>query len=129
MKLIHTYTFLFLCLTLGACHSREKDPPNIILIMADDLGYGDLSSYGSARISTPALDSLARHGLYRKEKAARNLLWKLLITPDDTALYNMEKDIGESRNLYRQHPEEAAALLRKLEAWEAELSEVPMKTL
>ena len=37
--------------------------PNIILIMADDLGYGDLSCYGSRAIATPNLDALARGGV------------------------------------------------------------------
>lgn len=36
--------------------------PNILLIQADDLGYGDLSAYGQARFQTPALDRLARQG-------------------------------------------------------------------
>ena len=37
--------------------------PNIIVIMADDLGYGDLTSYGQKQILTPHLDSLAAGGL------------------------------------------------------------------
>jgi arylsulfatase A len=37
--------------------------PNILLIQADDLGYGDLSAYGQARFSTPSLDRLARDGI------------------------------------------------------------------
>ncbi len=37
-------------------------PPNIILINADDLGYGDLSCYGSSVIRTPNIDGLAREG-------------------------------------------------------------------
>ncbi len=36
--------------------------PNIIFIMADDLGYGDLGSYGQQRILTPQLDQMAREG-------------------------------------------------------------------
>jgi arylsulfatase A-like enzyme len=36
--------------------------PNILLIQADDLGYGDLGAYGQARFDTPALDRLAREG-------------------------------------------------------------------
>jgi arylsulfatase A-like enzyme len=36
--------------------------PNILLIQADDLGYGDLSIYGQQRFQTPALDKLARQG-------------------------------------------------------------------
>ena len=37
--------------------------PNIIFILADDLGYGDLSSYGAAGIQTPHIDSLANQGV------------------------------------------------------------------
>jgi arylsulfatase A len=37
--------------------------PNILLIQADDLGYGDLSAYGQGRFQTPALDRLAREGI------------------------------------------------------------------
>jgi len=41
----------------------QPDRPNIILIYADDLGYGDISAYGAQRISTPSIDQLARGGL------------------------------------------------------------------
>jgi len=37
--------------------------PNIVLIVADDLGYGDLGCYGATRLKTPNLDRLARQGL------------------------------------------------------------------
>ncbi len=37
--------------------------PNIILIVADDLGYGDLGSYGQQKIQTPHIDALAKSGL------------------------------------------------------------------
>jgi arylsulfatase A len=50
----------------GAFSSRfqqSSTPPNIVLIQADDLGYGDLSAYGQARFATPALDRLAREGI------------------------------------------------------------------
>ena len=42
-------------------HAAET-APNIVLVLADDLGYGDLSSYGSRAIRTPHLDALARDG-------------------------------------------------------------------
>lgn len=38
-------------------------PPNIVIIFADDLGYGDLGCYGSPNIRTPHLDAMAREGL------------------------------------------------------------------
>jgi arylsulfatase A-like enzyme len=45
--------------------SRAADArkPNIVLIYADDLGYGDLSCYGATRVQTPNIDRLAREGL------------------------------------------------------------------
>lgn len=47
-------------------NNTVKDKPNIILILADDLGYSDLGSYGS-EIHTPNLDKLANEGLRLKE--------------------------------------------------------------
>jgi len=38
-------------------------PPNIVVILADDLGYGDLASYGTRAIRTPSLDRLAAEGV------------------------------------------------------------------
>jgi len=40
-----------------------KDPPNIVYIMADDLGYGDLSCYGQKHFRTPNIDRLAAEGM------------------------------------------------------------------
>src|SRR5437660_5670853 len=37
--------------------------PNIVFILADDLGYGDLGCYGQKRIRTPNLDRMAREGM------------------------------------------------------------------
>lgn len=43
--------------------SAADRPPNIVLILADDLGYGDVSYHGATDIRTPHIDSLARDGL------------------------------------------------------------------
>lgn len=43
--------------------SENTDKPNIIYILADDLGYGDLSCYGQKRFSTPNVDKLAAQGM------------------------------------------------------------------
>jgi arylsulfatase A-like enzyme len=54
-------TPLLLSLLLGATAFAAADRPNLVLIFADDLGYGDVSAYGS-EIRTPQIDSLARDG-------------------------------------------------------------------
>jgi len=57
-------------LMLAGCRTNDKNPgsgsasqPNIIYILADDLGYGELGAYGQKRIETPHLDALASRGM------------------------------------------------------------------
>ena len=48
----------------NAPYKTEKtNPPNIIFIMADDLGYGDIGVYGQSFFTTPNLDRLAKGGM------------------------------------------------------------------
>jgi len=44
-------------------HAESSKQPNVIVIMADDLGYGDLGCYGNREIRTPHLDGLAARGM------------------------------------------------------------------
>ena len=43
--------------------ASAQEQPNIVFVLADDLGWGDLSCYGQQRFTTPNIDSLATHGL------------------------------------------------------------------
>lgn len=53
-----------LLITAGALScSHAKEKPNIVFIMADDLGYGDLGCYGQELICTPNLDEMAKEGM------------------------------------------------------------------
>ncbi|MBI1872367.1 MAG: arylsulfatase [Acidobacteria bacterium] len=50
-------------LALAASHATAESRPNVVLIYADDLGYGDVSAYGARRLKTPNIDRLAREGV------------------------------------------------------------------
>jgi len=50
-------------LSLTGCHQKENRKPNIIVILADDLGYGDVSAYGAKTIHTPQIDRFAQEGV------------------------------------------------------------------
>ena len=56
--LLHSFCVLF-CVYL--VHARGK--PNLIYIVCDDLGYGDLGCYGQKVIKTPRFDRMAKEGL------------------------------------------------------------------
>lgn len=67
---VRSLLFLALAFVLAACggpspgpaESDEGERPNIVVIMADDLGYGEVGAYGQEQIRTPALDRLAKEG-------------------------------------------------------------------
>lgn len=67
MRITHTLFFGILLALLSACASEEGQQevpgPNIIFILADDLGYGDLGCYGQELIETPHIDALASSGM------------------------------------------------------------------
>lgn len=60
-----TFVFVLLLgfLLLGTQRAYSQKRPNVLIIYTDDLGYGDLSSYGAKAIATPHIDWLAENGL------------------------------------------------------------------
>lgn len=54
---------LVLLILCCATTARAVEPPNVVIIFADDLGYGDLGCYGSPTIRTPHLDRMAAEGV------------------------------------------------------------------
>ena len=65
-KLIDRFLLVTFVLSIGtvvSCQTATTKKPNIILIYTDDLGYGDVSSYGTSAIQTPNIDRLAKNGV------------------------------------------------------------------
>jgi arylsulfatase A-like enzyme len=66
-KKLYIVLFLLLAFTVlnktVAQQNQNSQRPNIILIVADDLGYGDLGCYGQQKIETPNIDRMARAGM------------------------------------------------------------------
>jgi len=56
--------FILICFTLlfTRLEAKKSNLPNVILIYADDLGYGDLSCQGATKVQTPNIDKLATEG-------------------------------------------------------------------
>ncbi len=54
---------VFLSSVVLAAAATAADKPNIIFVLADDLGYGDLSCYGQQTLSTPNIDKMAGEGM------------------------------------------------------------------
>ena len=61
MKKIGLFTSFALVATAAAQTPVQR--PNVVLLVADDLGYGDLSCYGAQGVQTPCIDSIARGGV------------------------------------------------------------------
>src|SRR6187549_1347921 len=86
---MHCFTFyklrksaILLCLAFLVLSMTFGQRPNIIYIMTDDMGYGDLSGYGRKDFSTPNLDNLAAQGMKFKNAYSAGSL----CTPTRTAL-------------------------------------------
>ena len=61
-NLINTFIALLILICLG-CKSQKMNPPNVIIILTDDQGWGDLSIKGNLDISTPNIDKLGKTGV------------------------------------------------------------------
>jgi arylsulfatase A-like enzyme len=88
MRRIIAILTLGVAAVMGATAVRPQTPaagrPNIVLIMSDDMGYGDLSSYGATDLKTPNIDSLGRDGVRMTDFYANGVL----CSPTRAALIN-----------------------------------------
>jgi len=81
-------------------HRQKKEItaqlPNIVIIYADDLGYGDAGAYGASRLKTPNIDKLANAPQYQ--------------------LYNLKEDMGQQHNLTESEPEKLQEMIRTFDS-------------
>ena len=76
------YLIYMVSMFVGICPTIiEAKPPNIVLIMADDLGVGDVGCFGNDTIRTPNLDMLASQGV----KLTHDLSAAAICTPSRAA--------------------------------------------
>ena len=143
MKKLFLFSIMALGLALAPAFAQTR--PNIVLIYADDLGYGDTAAYGATALQTPNIDRLARAGLrftdahaaaatctpsryalltgeYAFRKIEPNNQPKMnrntnteLGNDPAPQLYNLATDLGETGNVAPQHPERAKALAAELQ--------------
>jgi arylsulfatase A-like enzyme len=57
------FLYYFVCGCLSTLSALAADKPNIIYILTDDVGYGDVGCYGATHVKTPNIDRLAKEGL------------------------------------------------------------------
>ncbi len=99
MNLLRVLTGL---LILSGSLSVVATPPNIIVVLVDDLGYGDLASYGSSEVQTPAIDRLMGQGM-RFDQFYANCT---VCTPTRAALLTGQyPDLVGAGGVIRQAPE------------------------
>lgn len=117
MRSILFITALYCLACLGACNPAGAEKalqdirPNVIILLADDLGYGDLSAYGSQSIETPHLDALAREGI----KLSQFYAGSAVCTPSRACLltgkFPLRYDIRRHFTDNEEHLPEAAVTL------------------
>ena len=95
-----------LCFFLGL--GIQAQTPNIVLILADDMGYGDLQFTGSQHLKTPNLDALARSGIFCSQGYVASPVCSPsragLITGRDPRRFGYEGNLNMSSDRYPTRP-------------------------
>jgi arylsulfatase A-like enzyme len=97
-------TFCLVLLAAGLAKAAPSDGPNVVLILVDDLGYGDLGCYGATQVRTPHLDALMASGM-RFDRFYANCT---VCSPTRASLITgLYPDKAGVPGVIRQHPQES----------------------
>ena len=130
--IVHVIALMIFGTTVDLCAADQGDikhPPNFILILADDLGYGDIGCNGSQLIKTPNIDLLAEEGVRLTSfYSCANLCTPALARYDQSGsyyrpglLFDLDRDPGESYSYAREYPEVVERLWKVLHQGQREL--------
>ncbi len=92
-----------------ACAAAQADRPNILVVLADDMGYGDLGCMGSEKLITPHLDALASAGVNCRQGYVASSVCSPsragLLTGRDPRRFGYEENLNSSAANYATRPE------------------------
>ena len=98
-----------LCVWLHPWGTLAADQPNILLILADDMGYGDLECLGSKHLRTPHLDALAASGVLCRQGYVASPVCSPsragLLTGRDPRRFGYEGNLNQTAEHYATRPE------------------------
>ena len=114
-----------LCIIYSSINGQNQQP-NIILILADDLGYGDLACYGHQEINTPHLDQLAKEGVKYTNFYSPSPLCSpsraSILTGRTAYRTGIKSWIPQNQNVYLHEEEKTIATILKEEGYQTFLS-------
>lgn len=94
-----------LATTGSACLAASSDKPNIVVILADDLGYGELGCFGQTKIKTPYLDRMAAQGMRCTQVYSGSTVYGAQAEPNAAVaemITRMDRDIGRLFDLLKE---------------------------
>jgi arylsulfatase A-like enzyme len=100
---------LLALLCIFTCQTGRADAPNLLIILADDMGYGDLQFTGSQHLKTPNLDALAHSGVFCTQGYVASSVCSPsragLLTGRDPRRFGYEGNLNNSHDNYPTRPE------------------------
>ena len=90
--------------------AQQNDRPNVVFILADNVGYGDLGSYGGGELRgapTPRLDAMAQEGLRLHAIPSGTGVHTVTRRADDGAVLNSQRPIADCHRRYSLHASRA----------------------